>query len=373
MKKILIVFGTRPEAIKMAPLIKEFRKNQSIFITKVCITAQHREILDQVLNFFGIIPDFDLNLMTPGQDLFSLTSLIITEFKKILEEFNPDYVFVHGDTTTSMAVSLASFYFRVKIVHIEAGLRTFDKTSPFPEEINRQLTSRIADYHFTPTKSSKENLIKENINTESIVITGNTVIDALFESIDLINKNPKPLNSILNSICDLNKDLLVVTGHRRENQGKGLHKIAAALKEIALKFPNIEIVYPVHPNPKVKKPVYKLLSGVDNIKLIAPLPYEAFILLLSKSKIILTDSGGIQEEAPSLGKPVLVMRDKTERPEAVNSGTVILVGTDKEKIIKEVSFLLTDQKAYSKMSRRINPYGDGKASVRIVQFIKNLP
>ena len=372
MKKILIVFGTRPEAIKMAPLIKEFGNYQNIFNTKVCVTAQHREMLDQVLDFFGIIPDFDLNLMTPDQDLFSLTSHIITEFKEILEKFEPDYVFVHGDTTTSMATSLASFYFGTKICHVEAGLRTFDKKSPFPEEINRQITSRIADYHFAPTQNSKDNLLKENIGTESIVITGNTVIDALFESIVLINKNIKPLNSFLDSICDLNKEIIIVTGHRRENHGEGIQIIAAALKEIAKIFPNIEIVYPVHPNPKVQNPVYELLSGIENIKLIDPLPYEAFILLLNKSKLVITDSGGIQEEAPSLGKPVLVMRDKTERPEAVDSGTVLLVGTDKKKIVNQVSFLLKNQKAYSKMSKLHNPYGDGKASERIVSFINNL-
>jgi UDP-N-acetylglucosamine 2-epimerase (non-hydrolysing) len=371
-KKNLIVFGTRPEAIKMAPLVKEFLKNSDKFETKVCVTAQHREMLDQVLDFFDITPDYDLDLMKPNQNLYSLTGDIINGLKPILEEFKPDFVFVHGDTTTTMATSIASFYSGAKVCHVEAGLRTHDKWSPFPEEVNRQVTGRIADYHFAPTQKSKENLLIENVKGENILITGNTVIDALLESVKIVDTISNSTIDSLKEDIDFNKEIILVTGHRRENHGDGFIRITSALKEIALQFPNVEIVYPVHLNPNVQKPVYEVLSGVDNVKLIDPTPYEAFVWLMNKAKLIITDSGGVQEEAPSLGKPVLVMRDTTERPEAVEAGTVILVGTNKNKIVEETTKLLTDEHAYKQMSGLHNPYGDGKASARIVEFIKNL-
>ena len=371
-KNILIVFGTRPEAIKMAPLVKEFLKHKNIFDTKVCVTAQHREMLDQVLDFFNIVPDFDLDLMKPNQNLYSLTGDIINGMKPVLEEFKPDFVFVHGDTTTTMATSIASFYSGAKVCHVEAGLRTHNKWSPFPEEINRQVTGRIADYHFSPTQKSKENLLLENVKEESILVTGNTVIDALLESVKIVDTISNSTIDSLNENIDFSKEIILVTGHRRENHGDGFLRITSALKEIAVRFPNVEIVYPVHLNPNVQKPVYEVLSGVENVKLIDPLAYEAFVWLMNKSKLIITDSGGVQEEAPSLGKPVLVMRDTTERPEAVDAGTVILVGTDKDKIVNEASKLLMDKDAYKQMSGLHNPYGDGKASARIVEFIKEL-
>ena len=371
-KKNLIVFGTRPEAIKMAPLVKEFLKHQDKFETKVCVTAQHREMLDQVLDFFDIIPDFDLDLMKPNQNLYSLTGDIINGMKPVLEEFKPDFVFVHGDTTTTMATSIAGFYSGAKVCHVEAGLRTHDKWSPFPEEVNRQVTGRIADYHFAPTIKSKDNLLLENIKESSVLVTGNTVIDALLESVRIVDNLSNSVIDELKKTINFSKEIILVTGHRRENHGDGFIRITSALKEIAQKFPNVEIVYPVHLNPNVQKPVYEVLSGVDNVKLINPLAYEAFVWLMNKSKLIITDSGGVQEEAPSLGKPVLVMRDTTERPEAVDAGTVILVGTDKDKIVKEASKLLTDKEAYKKMSGLHNPYGDGKASAKIVEFIDNI-
>jgi len=371
-KKTLIVFGTRPEAIKMAPLVKEFLKQNDKFETKVCVTAQHREMLDQVLEFFDVTPDFDLDLMKPNQNLYSLTGDIINGLKPVLEDYKPDFVFVHGDTTTTMATSIASFYSGAKVCHVEAGLRTHDKWSPFPEEINRQVTGRIADYHFAPTQKSKDNLLLENVKEENILITGNTVIDALLESVKIVDNLSNPVIDRLKKDIDFSKEIILVTGHRRENHGDGFIRITSALKEIAQNFPDVEVVYPVHLNPNVQKPVYEVLSGVDNVKLIAPLAYEAFVWLMNKSKLIITDSGGVQEEAPSLGKPVLVMRDTTERPEAVDAGTVILVGTDKDKIVKETSKLLTDKEAYKKMSGLHNPYGDGKASTRIVEFIDNI-
>jgi len=371
-KKNLIVFGTRPEAIKIAPLVKEFLKHQDKFETKVCVTAQHREMLDQVLDFFDITPDFDLDLMKPNQNLYSLTGDIINGMKPVLEEFKPDFVFVHGDTTTTMSTSIAAFYSGAKVCHIEAGLRTHDKWSPFPEEINRQVTGRIADYHFAPTIKSKDNLLLENIKENSVLVTGNTVIDALLESVKIVDSLSNSVIDKLKKTIDFDKELILVTGHRRENHGDGFLRITSALKEIAQRFPNVEIVYPVHLNPNVQKPVYEVLSGVDNVKLIDPLAYEAFVWLMNKSKLIITDSGGVQEEAPSLGKPVLVMRDTTERPEAVDAGTVILVGTDKDKIVEEATKLLTDKEAYKKMSGLHNPYGDGKASARIVDFINNI-
>lgn len=370
MKKNLIVFGTRPEAIKMAPLVKEFLKDTVSFDTRVCVTAQHREMLDQVLVFFEITPDYDLDLMKPNQNLHTLTTDIILGLKPILEEFKPDFVYVHGDTTTTMAASIAAFYGGAKVCHVEAGLRTHNKYSPFPEEINRQITSRIADIHFAPTVTSEENLIAENICKDSILITGNTVIDALLDSSERVNIIQNEEIESLKKILDQSKRLILVTGHRRENHGQGFINICEALKEIAVSNPDVQIIYPVHLNPNVKVPVHELLTGISNVQLINPLAYPAFVWLMSKSYMIITDSGGVQEEAPSLGKPVLVMRDTTERPEAVDAGTVILVGTDKNKIVSEAQQLLDHEDQYHQMSALHNPYGDGKACQRIVNFIR---
>lgn len=372
-KKNLIVFGTRPEAIKMAPLVQEFLKNEN-FDTKVCVTAQHREMLDQVLDFFEISPDFDLDLMRPNQNLYSLTATIIENMKPVLEEVKPDYVYVHGDTTTSMAVGIAAFYSGAKICHVEAGLRTFDRQYPFPEEFNRQLTGKIADFHFSPTGLSKENLLAENTKEENILVTGNTVIDALLYGIEKVNAENFKDKEIenLKTILDFQKKIILVTGHRRENHGDGLINICAALKTIAQNHPHIQIIYPVHLNPNVVGPVNELLSGVENIHLVTPLAYPAFIWLMEKSYLIITDSGGIQEEAPSLGKPVLVTRTTTERPEAVDEGTVLLVGTDKDRIVAETEKLLNNTEYYNAMSMLHNPYGDGKTSERIVNFIEQL-
>lgn len=369
--KHLIIFGTRPEAIKMAPLVKEFLKSED-FEAKVCVTAQHREMLDQVLDFFEIKPDYDLNLMKPNQNLYTLTADIITGLRPILEEFKPDFVYVHGDTTTTMAASIASFYAGAKVCHVEAGLRTHNKRSPFPEEINRQVAGRISDYHFAPTEQSKQNLLNENIKNENILVTGNTVIDALLDSTERVStlSNNNEID-YLKSIVDSSKRLILVTGHRRENHGEGFINICEALKEIAIQNPDVQVIYPVHLNPNVKEPVYKILSGIDNIHLISPLAYPAFVWLMNKSYMIITDSGGVQEEAPSLGKPVLVMRDTTERPEAVDAGTVILVGTDKNKIVSETQSLLDNGERYQSMSELHNPYGDGKACKRIVDFISS--
>ena len=371
MKKILLIFGTRPEAIKMAPLIKEFQKHPEAFDTKVCVTAQHREMLDQVLDFFDIKPHYDLDLMKPGQNLYSLTATIVESLKQILEEFTPDYVFVHGDTTTTMAGSIASFYSGAKVCHVEAGLRTNNKLSPFPEEINRQITGRICDYHFAPTETSKNNLLKENIKEDSILVTGNTVIDALIKSVEKVNENPSQLIQSLSKQIG-NQEVILVTGHRRENHGRGFERICTALKRIAKDDTNRLIIYPVHLNPKVQEPANRILSGVSNIILIDPLAYQDFIWLMNRSKIIITDSGGVQEEAPSLGKPVLVMRDTTERPEAVDVGTVLLVGTNEDLIVSKALNLLNNNDAFIKMSKLHNPYGDGLASKRIVNFIKNI-
>ena len=329
MKKILIVFGTRPEAIKMAPLIKEFQK-YSDFCVKVCVTAQHRQMLDQVLEIFNISPDYDLDIMQPNQDLFDLSSRILLKMRDVLDDFYPDIVFVHGDTTTASMSALASFYKQIKIAHVEAGLRTWKIYSPFPEEVNRQLVGVLANYHFTPTTLSKDNLLKENKKPENIVVTGNTVIDALFLLLDMIKKDPIFKNKILQSLKlkynpEHNRSIVLVTGHRRENFGLGFINICEALKILAKNNPNIDIIYPVHLNPNVQKPVKEILSNVDNVYLIAPLEYDEFVYLMDRSYFIITDSGGIQEEAPSLGKPVLVMRDTTERPEAIASGSVKLV------------------------------------------------
>ncbi len=372
MKKILLIFGTRPEAIKIAPLVKKFLEHPDKFDTKVCATAQHREMLEQVLDFFEIVPDFDLNLMRPNQDLFTLTSDILLGLKPILHSFKPDYVFVHGDTTTSAAASLAAFYAGVKVCHVEAGLRTFDKWSPFPEEINRKITATIADYHFAPTETSKENLINENISIENILVTGNSVIDALLQSRDKVEKIEDPEIEMLKGLVDPSKKLILVTGHRRENHGDGFVRICKALKEISLSNANVQIIYPVHLNPNVKTVVYDMLGEIQNIHLISPLAYPAFVWLMNKSYLILTDSGGVQEEAPSLGKPVLVMRETTERPEAVEAGTVILVGTEIEKIVSECKLLLNNELHYQQMSLLHNPYGDGKTCERIVNHLITL-
>ena len=376
MKKVLLVFGTRPEAIKMAPLVKAFEKEASIE-TKVCVTAQHREMLDQVLDMFDIKPDFDLNIMKSGQDLYDITSKVLLGLRDIFEEFKPDIVLVHGDTTTCSSASLAAFYSKIKVGHIEAGLRTHNIYSPFPEEANRLITGVLANYHFSPTTTSRDNLLKENKNPNDILVTGNTVIDALFLALDKIEQNDELKSKIVNSInsqykLQNNKKIILVTGHRRENFGEGFINICEALKTIALNNPDIDIVYPVHLNPNVQKPVKEILSDTSNVYLINPLQYEEFIFLMNKSYFIITDSGGVQEEAPSLGKPVLVMRDTTERPEALEAGTVKLVGTSKETIIKEAQKLLDDENEYNTMSKAHNPYGDGKACERIVNFIKEI-
>jgi len=377
-KKVLLVFGTRPEAIKMAPLVKEFQKSTNDFETKVCVTAQHREMLDQVLDLFEIVPDYDLNLMKPGQDLYDITSNVLLGMKEVLSDFKPDIVLVHGDTTTTSAASLSAFYQQIKIGHVEAGLRTGDLLSPWPEEANRQITGVLANYHFAPTTTSRDNLLKENKDKKSVVVTGNTVIDALFLAIDKIKNNKDLENQIKNQILNLNyqitdgKKIILVTGHRRENHGQGFINICEALKIIALNNPDIDIVYPVHLNPNVQKPVKEILSDITNIYLIEPLQYEQFIYMMDKSYFIITDSGGVQEEAPSLGKPVLVMRDTTERPEALEAGTVKLVGTDTKLIIKEAQKLLDDKKEYEKMGKAHNPYGNGNACDKIVKFIKEI-
>jgi len=367
-KKILIIFGTRPEAIKMAPIIIRLKKNNH-FITKVCVTAQHREMLDQVLDFFSIKPDYDLNLMERNQSLFKLTSNIFTNIESVFEEFQPDYILVHGDTTTAMSCAIAAYYAKIKIFHVEAGLRTYDKYSPFPEEINRTIISSIADFHFAPTKQAKYNLINENIKEKNIYITGNTVVDALFDGLKIVSKRKSKVRFTINKKIDFKKDIILVTGHRRENFGSGFENICKAIRYVANNNNNVQIVYPVHLNPNVQGVVKKYLSNINNIILIEPLPYEVFIYLMNKSKIILTDSGGIQEEAPSLGKPVLVMRETTERPEAIEVGTVKLVGTDMNNIIKHTEILLNDKRRYEVISNLKNPYGDGTASKKIVDIL----
>ncbi|MEQ9309357.1 MAG: UDP-N-acetylglucosamine 2-epimerase (non-hydrolyzing) [Balneolaceae bacterium] len=370
-KKILIVFGTRPEAIKMAPVVKEFQKFPEQFETKVCVTAQHREMLDQVLGFFEIKPDFDLDLMKPAQNLSNLTSDILESFSKVLGEYNPDFVYVHGDTTTTFAASLSAFYAGAQVCHVEAGLRTFDKKAPYPEEINRQLTGRLADYHFAPTLQAKQNLLQEGVLDRNIIVTGNTVIDALMYTVEKTKLSNNSEITNLKKIIDSNKKLILVTGHRRENFGKGIRAICEALKEIASRN-DVQIIYPVHLNPKVQESVFSLLNGVENIHLIQPLAYEAFVWLMNESYLVVTDSGGIQEEAPSLGKPVLLIRETTERPEAISAGAVILVGTSKQKIIKESILLLEDEVKHKKMSQSKNLYGSGDSANKIVEFQKGV-
>ena len=382
MKKIMLVFGTRPEAIKMAPLVKEFQKNKDNFQTIVCVTGQHREMLDQVLNIFEIKPDYDLNIMKQGQDLYDVTARVLLGMRDVLKESKPDVVLVHGDTTTSTAAALAAFYQQIPVGHVEAGLRTNNIYSPWPEEMNRQITGRIATYNFAPTPLSRENLIKENVSEKSIVVTGNTVIDALYWVVNKIKKDSEldnELNDVLlKSGYDVNrlkdgKRLVLITGHRRENFGDGFINMCTAIKDLTLKYPEVDFVYPMHLNPNVRKPIHEVfgddLRNLDNMFFIEPLEYLSFVYLMEKSNIVLTDSGGIQEEAPGLGKPVLVMRDTTERPEALSAGTVKLVGTDYNKIINEVSTLLDNEGAYELMSKAVNPYGDGMACSRIVKSL----
>ena len=375
MKKALIVFGTRPEAIKMAPLVKELQKYSDCFETKVCVTAQHREMLDQVLSLFEITPDFDLNIMKPNQDLYDVTTNVLLGMRSVLKEFRPDIVLVHGDTTTTMATSLAAFYEQIKIAHVEAGLRTGNLYSPWPEEANRSITGVLADINFCPTKMSRDNLLREGVSASNIQVTGNTVIDSLYWVRSELESNPKKQLEI-NEVISLagfsftpSRRVVLVTGHRRENHGKGFQEICGAIKHLAHEFTNVDFVYPVHLNPNVQLPVSQLLNGIDNVYLVSPLEYLPFVYLMMKSSIILTDSGGIQEEAPSLGKPVLVMRDTTERPEAIEAGTVKLVGANKQNIVREITILLTNKIEYGKMAKANNPYGDGKACQRIVQFL----
>lgn len=375
----MLVFGTRPEAIKMAPLVKHFQRLHDKFITTCCVTGQHREMLDQVLDIFEIKPDYDLNIMQKDQDLYDLTSRVLLGMRNILKEVKPDLVFVHGDTTTSTATALAAFYQQIQVSHIEAGLRTRNIYSPWPEEINRQLTGRLSSFHFTPTLTSKQNLLEEGIEENKILVTGNTVIDALYIVIDKIKKDfnlQKKLEIVIKNsgydvsrICN-NKKLILITGHRRENFGEGFANICNAIKDLTIKYPDVDFVYPMHLNPNVRKPIYEVfgLDSLSNIFFIEPLDYLSFIFLMEKCSIVLTDSGGIQEEAPSLGKPVIVMRDNTERPEALLAGTVKLVGTDYNKIITEVSHLLDYKEYYEGMSKANNPYGDGFACSRIVNF-----
>lgn len=375
MKKILLVFGTRPEAIKMAPLVKEFQKDRVNFETRVCVTAQHRQMLDRVLEVFDIHPEYDLNVMAPNQDLYDITSKVLLGLRDVIKDFGPDVVLVHGDTTTSMAASLAAFYQQVKVGHVEAGLRTYNLMSPWPEEMNRQLTDRICSYYFAPTGRSKENLLKEGVEEEKIFVTGNSVIDALLMAVDIIRSDKTRREAIEKELLEMGypagkREYILVTGHRRENFGEGFLHICSAIKELAHRYPEMDIVYPVHLNPNVQKPVYELLSGLENVYLISPLDYLPFIYMMQHSKLLLTDSGGVQEEAPSLGKPVIVMRDTTERPEAVEAGTVKLVGTDAGAIVENVCKLLNDEECYRRMSETHNPYGDGKACRRIVDALR---
>ena len=375
MKKILLVFGTRPEAIKMAPLVKALQKDTEHFETRVCVTAQHRQMLDQVLEVFGITPEYDLNIMAPNQDLYDITAKVLLGLREVLKDFRPDTVLVHGDTTTSMAASLAAFYMQIPVGHVEAGLRTYNMLSPWPEEMNRQVTDRICTYYFAPTEQSRANLLQENIDAKKIFITGNTVIDALLMAVDIISttagvkeKMAKELQEKGYTVGD--REYILVTGHRRENFGDGFLHICKAIKELAALHPEMDIVYPVHLNPNVQKPVYELLSGLSNVYLISPLDYLPFIYAMQHSTLLLTDSGGVQEEAPSLGKPVLLMRDTTERPEAVEAGTVKLVGTNAEAIVSNVTALLLDKEMYKLMSETHNPYGDGQACERIIAALR---
>ena len=383
MKKVLLVFGTRPEAIKMAPLVKEFQNDTRNFVTEVCVTGQHRQMLDQVLELFEISPEYDLNIMKQGQDLYDITARVLTGMRDILKQSKPDIVIVHGDTTTSTAAAIAAFYQQIPVGHIEAGLRTHNIYSPWPEEMNRQITGRIAEYNFAPTQLSRNNLLNEGVDNNKIVVTGNTVIDALYWVVNKTKTHPE-LNEELSGIISANgfdvnrtatRRLVLITGHRRENFGEGFISICKAIKTLANKYPEVDFVYPMHLNPNVRKPIYDVFGtnkdSFENLFFIEPLEYLSFVFLMEKSTIVLTDSGGIQEEAPGLGKPVVVMRDTTERPEALNAGTVKLVGTDYNKIIHEVSMLLDNHTYYETMSNAVNPYGDGKACERIVSHLLN--
>ena len=382
MQKVMLVFGTRPEAIKMCPLVKEFQKHPIEFKTIVCVTGQHREMLDQVLQIFEIQPDYDLNIMKQGQDLYDVTARVLVGMRGVLKEAQPDIVLVHGDTTTSMAAALAAFYQQIPVGHVEAGLRTHNIYSPWPEEMNRQITGRIATYHFAPTPLSKQNLLTEGVKEDMITVTGNTVIDALYMVVEQI-KNNKQLDIELANLLkksgydttrlSTEKKMVLITGHRRENFGEGFISMCTAIKDLTQKYPNVDFVYPMHLNPNVRKPIHEVfgenLTNLGNMFFIEPLQYLEFVYLMEKSTIVLTDSGGIQEEAPGLGKPVLVMRDTTERPEALSAGTVKLVGTNYDKIVNEVSLLLDNKEQYEKMSKAINPYGDGKACERIIEIL----
>lgn len=383
MKRVLLVFGTRPEAIKMAPLVKMLQECPDTFETLVCVTGQHRQMLDQVLTLFNIEPQYDLDIMKPGQDLYDVTARVLVGMRQVLTEVHPDVVLVHGDTTTSMAAALAAFYQQIPVGHVEAGLRTHNIYSPWPEEMNRQITGCIATYNFAPTPLSKQNLLNEAVREESIIVTGNTVIDALYWVVDKI-KNDASLNAELEATLksagyDVNRladgrKLVLITGHRRENFGDGFISMCTAIRDLTVKYLDVDFVYPMHLNPNVRKPIHEVfgedLSNLGNMFFIEPLEYLSFVYLMEKSTIVLTDSGGIQEEAPGLGKPVLVMRDTTERPEALDAGTVKLVGTNYDMIINEVSALIDDEKAYKKMSQAVNPYGDGLACGRIMNALR---
>lgn len=389
MKSILLVFGTRPEAIKMAPLVKALQAQPDSYHTIVCVTAQHRQMLDQVLHIFDITPEYDLDIMKPNQDLYDITSRVLLGMRDVLKDAKPDVVLVHGDTTTSAAAALAAFYQQIPVGHVEAGLRTHNIYSPWPEEMNRQITGRITTHHFAPTPLAKQNLLNENVKQEKIIVTGNTVIDALYMVVNKI-KNDEALQEELAGVLkeagydtarlDGSRRLVLITGHRRENFGDGFISMCTAIRDLAMKYPDVDFVYPMHLNPNVRKPIKEVFGDIthhtshithSNLFFIEPLEYLSFVYLMEKSSIVLTDSGGIQEEAPGLGKPVLVMRDTTERPEALESGTVHLVGTNYEKIVSEVSTLLNDDEAYERMSKAVNPYGDGLACNRICDYLAN--
>lgn len=382
MKKILLVFGTRPEAIKMAPLVKKLQEYPEQFRTIVCVTGQHREMLDQVLRLFDITPEYDLNIMKPNQDLYDITSRILLGMRDVLKEVQPNIVLVHGDTTTSMAAALAAFYQQIPVGHVEAGLRTGNIYSPWPEEMNRLITGRVTTHHFSPTPLSRENLIKENVDENNIIVTGNTVIDALQMVVERLKNDTQLSSEVATKINQMGYDvqrldgncrMVLITGHRRENFGEGFLNICHAIKSLSVKYPNVDFVYPMHMNPNVRRPVLEILGeGAENVFLIEPLDYLPFVYMMQHSTLILTDSGGVQEEAPGLGKPVLVMRDTTERPEAVEAGTVLLVGTNREKIEQGVSMLLDDADTYCRMSEAVNPYGDGLACERIADYLARL-